>query len=193
LPRYCLAARARLTFPFTCGRGFWVHPPDNRRSAHVQRYSPVRRGHPGTHEGPGSLAQGAGRGAPAAFCRRWSRKRASCWPCCWPIVRRAMRRTGHGRWLFRPLAGPGLPRHRPQNWSPSEPDPAKVELAGTAWTPRGVFDVVELRQEDGVAGLDSLSGLSFCFIDAGPECARSLLKRPWRPCPVAGSSLWARP
>ncbi|SNR80389.1 Predicted O-methyltransferase YrrM [Humidesulfovibrio mexicanus] len=67
-----------------------------------------------------------------------------------------------------------------------EPDPAKVELARHCLDTAGVFDVVELRQEDGVAGLDSLSGLSFCFIDAGPECAREAFETALAALPRGG-------
>lgn len=67
-----------------------------------------------------------------------------------------------------------------------EPDPAKVELATHCLDTAGVFDVVELRQEDGVAGLASLSGLAFCFIDAGPECAREAYELALAALPCGG-------
>lgn len=48
-----------------------------------------------------------------------------------------------------------------------EVDPAKVELATETFAAAGVADIVELRHEDGVAGLGSFSGQAdLVFLDA---------------------------
>jgi len=53
-----------------------------------------------------------------------------------------------------------------------ELDPSKAELARHCLGAAEVFDVVELRESDGLEGLKSVPNLAFCFLDAGREMVR---------------------
>ncbi|MBI5519550.1 MAG: class I SAM-dependent methyltransferase [Desulfovibrio sp.] len=67
-----------------------------------------------------------------------------------------------------------------------ELDPAKAELARQSLASADVLDVVELREEDALAGLKSLSGLSFCFIDAERDMARAAFELALAALPTGG-------
>ena len=53
-----------------------------------------------------------------------------------------------------------------------ELDEGKAALARHCLEAASVLDVVELREADALEGLKSLSGISFCFIDAERDMAR---------------------
>ena len=54
-----------------------------------------------------------------------------------------------------------------------ELDPDKAELARQSFADAAVLDVVDFIEGDALAGLEALSSLSFCFIDAERGLARA--------------------
>jgi len=67
-----------------------------------------------------------------------------------------------------------------------ELDPAKAELARQSFSAGDVLDVVELREADALEGLQSLSGLAFCFIDAERDMARAAYELALAALPTGG-------
>ncbi|MDO9631950.1 MAG: class I SAM-dependent methyltransferase [Humidesulfovibrio sp.] len=54
-----------------------------------------------------------------------------------------------------------------------ELDPNRAELARQSLSAADVLDVVDLREGDGLKGLEALPELAFCFLDADPGKARA--------------------
>lgn len=67
-----------------------------------------------------------------------------------------------------------------------ELDEAKAALALHCLEAAAVLDVVELRQTDALEGLKGLSGISFCFIDAERDMARSAYEQALALLPTGG-------
>jgi len=67
-----------------------------------------------------------------------------------------------------------------------ELDEAKAALALHCLEAAAVLDVVELRQTDALEGLKGLSGISFCFIDAERDLARSAYEQALALLPTGG-------
>lgn len=67
-----------------------------------------------------------------------------------------------------------------------ELDEAKAALALHCLDAAAVLDVVELRQTDALEGLKGLSGISFCFIDAERDMARSAYEQALALLPTGG-------
>ena len=67
-----------------------------------------------------------------------------------------------------------------------ELDEAKAALALHCLDAAAVLDVVELRQTDALEGLKGLSNISFCFIDAERDMARSAYEQALALLPTGG-------